>query len=54
LKKLTLKKCDCGRSFLPLGWLHINLTGEYQWRNSVKVGARAGPENSGLRPLSKP
>lgn len=23
----------------PLGWEHINLTGDYLWRNSVKIGA---------------
>ena len=23
----------------PLGWEHINLTGDYLWRNSAKVGA---------------
>ena len=23
----------------PLGWEHINLTGDYLWRSSVKVGA---------------
>ncbi len=29
----------------PLGWEHINLTGDYLWRNSVKIGAGK------LRPL---
>ena len=23
----------------PLGWEHINLTGDYLWRSSAKVGA---------------
>ena len=23
----------------PLGWEHINLTGDYLWRNSAKIGA---------------
>ncbi len=23
----------------PLGWEHINLTGDYVWRNSAKLGA---------------
>ena len=23
----------------PLGWEHINLTGDYLWRSSVKIGA---------------
>lgn len=23
----------------PLGWEHINLTGDYLWRNSAKLGA---------------
>jgi hypothetical protein len=23
----------------PLGWEHINLTGDYQWRGSAKIGA---------------
>ena len=33
----------------PLGWEHINLTGDYVWRSSTKVGAgKFRP----LRPLS--
>lgn len=24
---------------LPLGWEHINLTGDYLWRSSAKIGA---------------
>ena len=32
----------------PLGWEHINLTGDYLWRSSAKVGA--GKFRS-LRPL---
>jgi len=32
----------------PLGWEHINLTGDYLWRSRAKVGAgKFGP----LRPL---
>jgi hypothetical protein len=27
------------RYLSPLGWEHINLTGDYLWRNRVKVGA---------------
>ena len=23
----------------PLGWEHVNLTGDYLWRNSAKIGA---------------
>ena len=23
----------------PLGWEHINLTGDYLWRTSAKIGA---------------
>ena len=34
----------------PLGWEHINLTGDYLWRSSTKVGA--GKFRS-LRPLAK-
>lgn len=35
----------------PLGWEHINLTGDYLWRNSTKIGSgKFRP----LRPLSKP
>lgn len=34
----------------PLGWEHINLTGDYLWRSSTKIGAgKFRP----LRPLSK-
>ena len=33
----------------PLGWEHINLTGDYVWRSSAKIGAgKFRP----LRPLS--
>ena len=33
----------------PLGWEHINLTGDYLWRSSAKIGAgKFRP----LRPLS--
>ena len=24
---------------LPLGWEHINLTGDYLWRSNAKIGA---------------
>ena len=35
----------------PLGWEHINLTGDYLWRSSAKVGAgKFRP----LQPLPKP
>jgi hypothetical protein len=35
----------------PLGWEHINLTGDYHWRSSTKIGAgKFRP----LRPLPKP
>ena len=35
----------------PLGWAHINLTGDYLWRSSAKVGAgKFRP----LRPFSNP
>jgi TnpA family transposase len=35
----------------PLGWEHINLTGDYLWRSSIKVGAgKFRP----LRPLQNP
>ena len=35
----------------PLGWEHINLTGDYQWRSSSKVGVgKFRP----LRPLPPP
>ena len=35
----------------PLGWAHINLTGDYLWRSSIKVGAgKFRP----LRPLPNP
>ncbi|HXH55234.1 MAG TPA: Tn3 family transposase, partial [Gammaproteobacteria bacterium] len=33
----------------PLGWEHINFTGDYSWKSSVRVGAgKFRP----LRPLS--
>ena len=32
----------------PLGWEHINLTGDYQWRNTAKLG------KSKFRPLRQP
>ena len=35
----------------PLGWEHINLTGDYLWKSSAKVGA--GKFRS-LRPMSSP
>ncbi len=35
----------------PLGWEHINLTGDYLWRNSAKPGTgKFRP----LRPASRP
>ena len=35
----------------PLGWEHINLTGDYLWRSSARVGAR---KFRPLRPLGTP
>jgi len=32
----------------PLGWEHINPTGDYLWRNNIKIGAR---KFRPLRPL---
>jgi hypothetical protein len=32
----------------PLGWEHINLTGDYLWRSSAKIG---GGKFRPLRPL---
>jgi TnpA family transposase len=32
----------------PLGWEHVNLTGDYQWRNTAKLG------KSKFRPLRQP
>jgi TnpA family transposase len=32
----------------PLGWEHLNLTGDYQWRNTVRVG------RGKFRPLRQP
>jgi hypothetical protein len=32
----------------PLGWEHINLTGDYLWRSSAKIGAGK------FRPLRPP
>ena len=39
------------RYLSPLGWGHINLTGDYLWRSSSKVGA--GKFRS-LRPFQQP
>jgi len=42
---------DLLRYLLPLGWEHINLTGDYLWRDSAKVGVgkfrplRAAPKS---------
>jgi hypothetical protein len=36
------------RHLSPLGWEHINLTGDYQWRNTAKLG------KSKFRPLRQP
>ena len=33
----------------PLGWEHINLTGDYLWRSSAKIGAG---KFRALRPLA--
>ena len=35
---------------LPLGWEHINLTGNYLWRSSAKISARMFRP---LRPLQR-
>jgi Tn3 transposase DDE domain len=32
----------------PLGWEHVNLTGDYQWRHTAKLG------KSKFRPLRQP
>jgi hypothetical protein len=40
---LTLRK-----HLSPLGWEHINLTGEYQWRNIARLGKIK------FRPLRQP
>lgn len=35
----------------PLGWEHINLTGDYRWRSSARVGSgKFRP----LQPMPKP
>jgi hypothetical protein len=35
----------------PLGWEHINLTGDYTWRSTAKMGTgKLRP----LRPLARP
>jgi hypothetical protein len=40
LRNNSLLHDDALQSFLsPLGWEHINLTGDYLWRHSSKVGA---------------
>ena len=36
--------------FSPLGWDHVNLTGDYVWRRNAKVGAR---KFRLLRPLAE-
>jgi hypothetical protein len=35
----------------PLGWEHINLTGDYLWRSSARVGAG---KFRALRPIGGP
>jgi hypothetical protein len=30
---------SCLQYLSPLGWEHINLTGDYLWRSSAKIGA---------------
>ena len=37
------------RYLSPLGWEHINLTGDYLWRSNTKTGAG---KFSPLRPLA--
>lgn len=41
---------DLLRYLSPLGWKHINLTGDYLWRSSVKTG---GGKFRPLRPLAR-
>jgi hypothetical protein len=36
----------------PLGWEHINLTGDYLWRSSAKIGAGKFRPLRPLQPLS--
>jgi hypothetical protein len=39
------------RHLSPLGWEHINLTGDYTWRSTAKMGVgKLRP----LRPLARP
>ena len=40
---------DLLRYLSPLGWEHINLTGDYLWRSSAKVG---GGRFRPLRPMA--
>ena len=40
---------DVLRHLSPLGWEHINLTGDYLWRSSTKT---SGGEFRPLRPLA--
>jgi hypothetical protein len=39
LDVLKLRAAPLLQYLSPLGWEHINLTGDYVWRNSAKVGA---------------
>ncbi|MEL7951894.1 hypothetical protein AAG583_27065 [Klebsiella variicola] len=34
-----LQQCPLLQYLSPLGWEHINLTGDYLWRSSAKIGA---------------
>ena len=40
---------DLLRYLSPLGWEHVNLTGDYLWRSNTKTGAR---KFRPLRPLA--
>ena len=48
LERATNALCENGHSvdpalrkhLSPLGWEHINLTGDYQWRNTARLGKR--------------
>jgi hypothetical protein len=33
------ERATCSCTSPPLGWEHINLTGDHLWRGSAKIGA---------------
>src|ERR1035437_9021963 len=45
-------RATCSCTAPPLGWEHINLTGEYLWRGSAKVGADTFTPLRPLQPAS--